>query len=93
MRVLIGYDGSASADALLDDLPRAGLPRDVQALIVSVGEVVMPPSSTRDELVGRPVTSRLVTGSLAQAAAAQAQELKETEEFAAKAGERVMPID
>lgn len=35
MRVLIGYDGSASADAALEDLRKAGLPRDVEALIVS----------------------------------------------------------
>ena len=34
MRVLIGYDGSASADAALDDLRRAGLPRDVKALVI-----------------------------------------------------------
>ena len=45
MRILIGYDGSESADAALDDLRRAGLPREVEALIVSVGEVMMPPSS------------------------------------------------
>jgi nucleotide-binding universal stress UspA family protein len=89
MRILIGYDGSESADIALADLRRAGLPRDVEALIVSVGEVVTPPSSIGDELVGRPVTSQLVTEALAQAAAGAAQALKETEEFAAKAGERV----
>ncbi|HEY7913709.1 MAG TPA: MarC family protein [Blastocatellia bacterium] len=43
--VLIGYDGSESADAALDDLRRAGLPRETEALIVSVGEVLTPPSS------------------------------------------------
>ncbi len=89
MRILIGYDGSESADTALADLRRAGLPRDVEALIVSVGEVVRPPSSIGDELVGRPVTSQLVTEALAQAAAGAAQALKATEEFAAKAGERV----
>jgi hypothetical protein len=35
MRLLIGYDGSESADAALDDLRRAGLPREASALIVS----------------------------------------------------------
>jgi hypothetical protein len=44
MRVLIGYDGSESADAALDDLQKAGLPRDLKVLIVSVGEIAMPPS-------------------------------------------------
>jgi nucleotide-binding universal stress UspA family protein len=36
-KLLIGYDGSDSADAMLDDLRRAGLPRDGEALILSVG--------------------------------------------------------
>lgn len=89
MRILIGYDGSESADAALADLRRAGLPRDVEALILSVGEVVMPPPAIRDELVGPPMTTRIVKDALAQAAAGEAQSLKETEEFAAKAGERV----
>lgn len=30
MKILIGYDGSPSADAALDDLQRAGLPADVE---------------------------------------------------------------
>ena len=45
LRILIGYDGSESADAALEDLRRAGLPHDVEAVIVSVGEIMMPPSS------------------------------------------------
>lgn len=89
MRILIGYDGSESADAALADLRRAGLPRDVAALIVSVGEVVTPPPSIGDEVVGRPMTSRIVTEALAQAAAGAAAALQETQEFAARAGERV----
>jgi hypothetical protein len=28
MRILIGYDGSECADAAIDDLRRAGLPRE-----------------------------------------------------------------
>lgn len=88
MRILIGYDGSVSADAALD-LRKAGLPRDVEALILSVGEVVMPPSSTRDELVGRPATSRIVAEALTQAAAGAAQALEDTQEFAAIAADRV----
>ena len=43
MRVLIGYDGSNLSDAAIDDLQRSGLPDDVEALIVSVAEVWMPP--------------------------------------------------
>ena len=36
MRILIGYDGSEGADAAIDDLRNAGLPRDAEALIVSI---------------------------------------------------------
>ena len=36
MRILIAYDGSASADAALEDLGRAGLPFDADACVLSV---------------------------------------------------------
>ncbi len=37
MKILIGYDGSESADVGLEGLRRAGLPaRDVEALVVTV---------------------------------------------------------
>ncbi len=37
MKILIGYDGSDSSEAMLDDLKLAGLPGDCEALVVSVG--------------------------------------------------------
>lgn len=40
MRILIGYDGSESSDAVFEDLKRAGLPRDSKALVVSVADVL-----------------------------------------------------
>lgn len=44
MKILIAYDGSAYADKAIDELQRAGLPaKDVEALLVSVGEVWLPP--------------------------------------------------
>jgi hypothetical protein len=46
MKVLIAYDGSNGADAALEDLPRAGLPRVAEALILSVAEVFLPPPSS-----------------------------------------------
>src|SRR4030095_997605 len=36
MRILVAYDGSANADAAIDDLLHAGLPRQGEALVVSV---------------------------------------------------------
>lgn len=89
MRVLIGYDGSESADAVLDDLQKAGLPRESKALIVSVGEVVMPPLLAGSEVAGMPVTPQSVKSALAQADAQTAQSLKEAEELARKAGGRL----
>lgn len=43
MKILIGYDGSDCAEAALDDLQRAGLPAKVEALVVSVTEIWLPP--------------------------------------------------
>ena len=39
MRLVIGYDGSPCADAALDDLQRAGLPREGHLLLTMVTEV------------------------------------------------------
>jgi nucleotide-binding universal stress UspA family protein len=38
MRILIAYDGSISADAAIEDLPRAGLPQQADALVVCVAD-------------------------------------------------------
>src|SRR3712207_1836278 len=44
MKILIGYDGSEGADLGVEGLRRAGLPpRDVEALVVTVAEVWLPP--------------------------------------------------
>jgi nucleotide-binding universal stress UspA family protein len=48
MKILIGYDGSGYADAALNHLPRAGLPRRADALVISVAGRSLsepPPSS------------------------------------------------
>jgi nucleotide-binding universal stress UspA family protein len=45
-KILIAYDGSECAEAALDDLWRAGLPRSAQAVVVAVAErLLLPPSS------------------------------------------------
>jgi hypothetical protein len=66
MRILIGYDGSESANAALDDLRRTGLPRAVEVLILSVAEVMAPASSTGAKMVSPPLTPRRVAVALAQ---------------------------
>ena len=42
MKILIGYDGSECAQGIFDDLPRAGLPQDIEALVISVDELWLP---------------------------------------------------
>ena len=41
MKILIGYDGSEHSDDAIRDLKRAGLPRDSQVLVASVGDLLM----------------------------------------------------
>ena len=88
MRILIGYDGSDGADAAIDDLRKAGLPRDVDALVVSISEVMMP-ATLGNDVVGPPLTSLRVTAALAQAKARAEHAVNEAKELAAKAGDRV----
>ena len=89
MRLLIGYDGSESADAALVDLRRAGLPREVEALIISVSDGLVNPSSSIADIAGSAATSRRVTSAIALAREQAAQALEEAKQFAAKAGKRV----
>src|ERR1041384_7971588 len=89
MRILIGYDGSESADAVLNDLRRAGLPREAEALIVSVGEASMMPPPSSYELVGTALTSRRVTSAIAHSRRLTAQALEEATGLAAEARGRV----
>jgi len=46
MKLLIAYDGSSYAEAALDDLRRAGLPRMAEVVIMSVADVFLPPPSS-----------------------------------------------
>jgi nucleotide-binding universal stress UspA family protein len=89
MKVLVAYDGSTYADAALEDLRRAGLPREAEALIVSVSDGLVNPSSSIADIAGSALTSRRVTSAIALAREQAAQALEEAKEFAAKAGDRV----
>ena len=42
-KLLIAYDGSTCAEAALEDLPRAGLPPVLEAIVLSVADVWLPP--------------------------------------------------
>jgi nucleotide-binding universal stress UspA family protein len=43
MRILIGYDGSDCANAALEDLGRAGMPTDVEVILMTAVDVFIPP--------------------------------------------------
>jgi hypothetical protein len=43
MKILIGYDGSECADAALEDLKGAGLPKTAEALVMTMADVFLPP--------------------------------------------------
>jgi nucleotide-binding universal stress UspA family protein len=53
MKILIAYDGSDCAEAALDDLQRAGLPRKAEALVVSVAEAWLLPPPSAYEIVAQ----------------------------------------
>ncbi len=50
MKLLIGYDGSNCAEAALDDLQKAGLPENCEALVLSIAEVWLPSQLKKQSL-------------------------------------------
>ncbi len=89
MRILIGYDGSGSADAALDDLRRAGLPRGGEVLVVSVEDMFAAPIPSAYEASAAALTSRRVMSAVARAQAHASESLAEARRSAAKASRRV----
>jgi nucleotide-binding universal stress UspA family protein len=84
MKVLIAYDGSDSADTAIDGLQRAGLPTDnVDALVVSVGEVWLPPPA-RDEVLDDTFPLQIPPG--LQAARERAAHIMDEAELLAQRG-------
>jgi nucleotide-binding universal stress UspA family protein len=59
MRILIAYDGSTGADAVLADLERAGLPNDVEAIVICVADVCLWPMSNPEASNGIPQLPRV----------------------------------
>jgi nucleotide-binding universal stress UspA family protein len=92
MRLLIGYDGSESAEAALSDLRLAGLPRDGVALIVTVADTVSMPALSSYELVEQALVSRRVASGIIVAQTRAAQAFKEARDFASQARARVQTL-
>jgi nucleotide-binding universal stress UspA family protein len=89
MKILIGHDGSQSADAALFDLQRAGLPDEAEALVVSVADVMMVPETLDYELAGAALMSRRVSAGLVYAQKQTERVLKDAKDFASQARDQV----
>lgn len=89
MKIFIGYDGSQSADAALVDLQRAGLPKEAEALIVSVADVMMVPETSAYEVAAEALTSRRAAAGLVYAQRQTGRILKEAKDFASQARDQV----
>ncbi|HEX7334085.1 MAG TPA: universal stress protein [Pyrinomonadaceae bacterium] len=88
MRILIAYDGSDPADTAIDGLQRAGFPAEnVEALVVSVGEVWLPPPSS-DEAVDETFPAHVPAG-VKEARDRAAQVMDEAEQIAQRGAKRV----
>src|ERR1041384_1510603 len=89
MKILIGHDGSQSADAALVDLQRAGLPDEAEALIVSVADVMIVPETVGHELAPEALMSRRVASSLLYAQRQSERVVNEAKDFANRARDQV----
>ncbi|MGQ0760822.1 MAG: universal stress protein [Acidobacteriota bacterium] len=56
-RLLIAYDGSECSDAMLQDLRRAGLPGAVEAVVVTIANVFVPPDDEVNETFSGPAAA------------------------------------
>ncbi|MCC7306030.1 MAG: universal stress protein [Acidobacteria bacterium] len=81
MKILIGYDGSESSDAAIDDLKRAGLPRDSEAKVIAVGDLLMS-SPSPAEMVNAALASPRAAASLQQAQSHATRVVTQNGEFA-----------
>ena len=86
-KILIAYDGSACSDAALNDLRRAGLPAAVGVLVVTVADIILPPSD--DELPDGDVPAVRIPEVERHAQEKAEKAIKEARAFAERAAERV----
>lgn len=89
IKVLIGYDGSTYADAALDDLRRAGLPHEVEALIVSVGDAFIRDPLASHDVIERAFTSKRAETIIEQVNKQVCESMQAANKLAAEASERL----
>ena len=90
MKIMIAYDGSESADNGIDNLSRAGLATEADALVVSVAEVWLPPPPD-DEALDDTFPLQIPAG-VKRARAHASQIVREAQELAERGTKRVQHI-
>ena len=86
MKILVGYDGSECADAALEGLKRAGLPKTADALVMTMADVFLP--SPIDEEIDNTFPMYVPAG-VKRAHERAERKLKEAESLAKRAGEKI----
>ena len=85
MKILIANDGSASANAVFEDLKNAGLSSNVDALVMSIADVFIPPPMNE----GEELLPEHVPEGIKRAHENAELKLKEAEVRAVRAGEEI----
>lgn len=91
MKLLIGYDGSESVNAVFADLKKAGLPAQTEAVVATVGDLLMSNPSVQEAVI-EAVASRRVASGLKKAQTHADKVMKETKEFASSGKQRVQEL-
>jgi len=91
MRIMIGYDGSEHSDAAIDSLRWAGIPRDSEFLIVSVGDLLMS-APELSEAIDKALYVPRVSAALKNAQTHAKRVTTEANESASRAKERIAEL-
>ena len=86
MKILIAYDGSENSETALEDLKRAGLPGDAEALVMSMADVFLPPPDDEVE------TTAYVPDAVKQARERAQRQLAEAAAAAKHASEQIKSL-
>jgi nucleotide-binding universal stress UspA family protein len=89
MKILIAYDGSECADAAIEDLKTAGLPKTAEALVMTMADVFLPPPI--DEAIDNTFPMYVPDG-VKRAHERAERKLKYAESMAKLASERIKTI-
>lgn len=86
LKILIAYDGSECADAALEDLKSAGLPKTAEALVMTMADVFLPPPINEEIDNTFPM---YVPPGVKRAHERAVRKLKEAESLAKRASEKI----